>query len=260
MKKLITLIIILLNIFISCKDKDVSGPTESVNALDTITNFTGVIIPKEGSLEINLSHFYKQKALVLNTDVYVNAANDTFNIEELRYYFTNLSLQKNDGTWINLKNYQLIDFKSPQTTSFIINKVPAGHYKSLSFYLGVDSLNNTSGLQEGALDPSWGMFWTWNSGYIFYRIMGRNPNTGRTFSFDLGGNENLPMISADLNSFKIKKQQVKMSLKMDINEMFQNPMVYSFVTDGYAIHTNTASGAHKLAANMSDMVSVSNIE
>ncbi|MFY8021059.1 MAG: MbnP family protein [Bacteroidia bacterium] len=260
MKNGLLIVLFIFSVLSACKDKDVSTPIESVNALDTMTNFVGLVIPKEGSLDISLTHFYASKPLVLNTDIYVNAANDTFNVEELRYYFTNLSLQKADGSWINLKNYQLIDFKTPQTSSFTINKIPAGHYKSLRFYLGVDSLNNTSGLQEGALDPSWGMFWTWNSGYIFYRIMGRNPNTGRTFSFDLGGNENLPLIVADLNSFKLKKQQVKLSLKMDINEMFQNPMVYSFVSDGYAIHTNTASGAHKLAANMNDMVSVSNIE
>ncbi len=51
-------------------------------------------------------------------------------------------------------------------------ELPAGTYQTITFTLGVDSLLNCSGAQDGALDPLNGMFWTWNSGYIFFKLEG----------------------------------------------------------------------------------------
>ena len=262
MKNILVIISILSLTILGCKDKNVVTPSDNngVNPLDTITLFNGLVVPNEGTVEVNLSHIFDKQQITLNTVNYINAANDTFNIEDLRYYFTNLSFQKQNGDWVNLKNYQLVDIKTASTQTFTISKLPAGHYKAVRYMLGVDSVSNSSGLQEGALDPSRGMFWTWNTGYIFFRIMGRNPNSSRAYSLDLGGNENLPMVVNDLNSFKVKNKNPKISFEMDVNEMFQNPSIYKFEQDGWAIHTNTAPGAGKLALNMMDMVKVKKIE
>ena len=262
MKNILVFISILLLSVLGCKDKTVITPSDNnvVNPLDTITVFNGLVVPNEGTVEVNLSHIFGKNPVILNTANYINAASDTFNIEDLRYYFSNLSFQKQNGDWVNLKNYHLIDIKTASTQTFTISKLPAGHYKAVKYMLGVDSVSNGSGLQEGALDPSWGMFWTWNTGYIFFRIMGRNPNSARAYSLDLGGNENLPTVVNDLNSFKLKNKNPKIYFEMDVNEMFQNPSNYKFDSDGWAIHTNTASGATKLALNMMDMVKAKKIE
>jgi hypothetical protein len=262
MKNIILGLFISILVLSACKDKVVTTPDENngINPLDTITSFNGLVVPNEGTVEVNLSHVFDKQPITLNIVNYINAANDTFNIEDLRYYFTNLSFQKQNGDWVNLKSYHLVDFKTTSTQTFTISKLPAGHYKAVKYMLGVDSISNSSGLQEGALDPSWGMFWTWNTGYIFFRIMGRNPNSARAYSLDLGGNENLPTVVNDLNSFKLKNKNPKIYFEMDVNEMFQNPSNYKFDSDGWAIHTNTASGATKLALNMMDMVKVKKIE
>lgn len=262
MKIFLAIISILALSLLGCKDKNVVNPdgNTSINPLDTLTQFNGLVVPSEGTVEINLSHVFANKQITLNSANYVNASNDTFNIEDLRYYFTNLSFQKQNGDWVNLKNYQLVDIKTSSSQTFTITKLPAGHYKAVKYMLGVDSVSNSSGLQDGALDPSWGMFWTWNTGYIFFRIMGRNPNSSRAYSLDLGGNENLPSVVNDLNTYKLKNKNPKIYFEMDINEMFQNPSNYKFDSDGWAIHTNTASGATKLALNMMDMVKIKKIE
>ena len=36
----------------------------------------------------------------------------------------------------------------------------------------MDSIDNCSGAQSGALDPINGMFWSWNTGYIFLKLEG----------------------------------------------------------------------------------------
>lgn len=239
----------------SCK-KDGGETQSNNNPLDTLTQFSGLVLPSSGSIDVEVSNMFGLMPVTLNSQIYSTSAGDTFNIEDLRYYFTNFSLQRKSGEWVNLKNYHLISQKDPASMKIRLVGVPAGHYMNIRVSLGVDSVANTSGLQEGALDPSWGMFWTWNTGYIFFRISGRNPNSGVSYSLDLGGNENLPEVTCSLENFKVKTTVAKLKLKVDMAEMFMNPFEYSFAKDGRAIHTNTAPGAFKLSSNMRDMVSI----
>jgi hypothetical protein len=52
----------------------------------------------------------------------------------------------------------------------------------------VDSARNVSGAQKGALDPNNGMFWTWNSGYIFTKLEGYSPQSSSGgLVFHIGG-------------------------------------------------------------------------
>ncbi len=54
----------------------------------------------------------------------------------------------------------------------------------------MDSARNCSGIQSGALDPVNGMFWTWNTGYIFFKLEGRaaaSHSTGNTIEYHIGG-------------------------------------------------------------------------
>ncbi|MFM1792223.1 MAG: hypothetical protein RLZZ252_577 [Bacteroidota bacterium] len=52
----------------------------------------------------------------------------------------------------------------------------------------MDSLHNCSGIQEGALSPSNGMFWSWSTGYIFVRVEGKsNQSPTGNFLYHLGG-------------------------------------------------------------------------
>ena len=53
--------------------------------------------------------------------------------------------------------------------------IPAGVYRGVRMLVGVDSTRNVSGVQSGALDPANGMFWTWNSGYIFAKLEAKSP-------------------------------------------------------------------------------------
>ncbi len=242
-----------------CKDDPAPVPSETqVNGWDTITNFSGLVVPKTGSITIDLAHYFDGSALEFASKYYVNAAGDTFTINDLRYYFTNVTLISPNGDKTNLKNYHLIDAKQASTKTFTIPNVPAGNYTGMTVLLGVDPERNHSGLQEGALDPSWSMFWTWSTGYIFYRING-NVTGGKTYSYDIGGDNNLPTNALDLKSFKVKSSAAKLSIDMNIAEMFKKPTNFSFVTDGLAIHTDTDPAAKKLATNMEDMLTIKSL-
>ena len=251
--------ILLVFITSSCKETIEPQKDPNINSWDTVTNFHGIInTTNSGTLTFNLNYKFKGSPLEFGSKYYSNSAGDTFTIKELRHYLSNVVLQKSTGEKVNLKNYNLLDASASSSHSFTLQNVPEGNYTNISFLLAVDSFANHNGLQEGALDPSWGMFWTWSTGYIFYRINGTT-RKGKNYSFDLGGDGNQPLISLDLKSFKVKSAKASFNMTMEVNEMFQNPDIYSFEIDGYAIHTETEPSAKKFAKNMTDMISINAI-
>ena len=50
--------------------------------------------------------------------------------------------------------------------------IPNGEYTKVNYTIGVDAARNTEGAQDGALDLVNGMFWSWNTGYIFMKMEG----------------------------------------------------------------------------------------
>jgi len=114
----------------------------------------------------------------------------------LRYYVGNISLYGDDGYTHTLRGYHLIIHDNDVDEAHIrhnfidITDVPSGRYSSLSFTLGVDSSDNVRGPQEGSLDPLLGMYWTWSTGFIFFKMEGTAPSSPLTkhlIEYHLGG-------------------------------------------------------------------------
>lgn len=214
-----------------------------------------------GAITFNISHVFGNNPLQFSKS-YITA-NDTIRIQsQFAYYFSNIKLTKTDGTIISPGNFFLvhydIDSQNPDSTTITINNIPQGDYKTLSFVLGVDSLHNHTVGQTGALDPSLGMCWFWNTGYIFYRLKGNFGATNTSFSFDLGGDENLLRYEFPAN-FSLADSRT-INLKMDIKELFQNPYSYNLKVDDKDIHSTTANGISKLVQNSKDMMSILSIQ
>lgn len=114
---------------------------------------------------------------------------DTITFDFLNYYLSNIKLQRADGSeWVQPESYHLIRLSSGSLANLLLQNVPEGDYTAITFTIGVDSLRNVSGLQEGALAPSNGMFWSWNTGYIFVKAEGTSPQAPNgSFKYHLGG-------------------------------------------------------------------------
>jgi hypothetical protein len=107
-------------------------------------------------------------------------------VQNLKAYIGNLKAVKNSGALVGFDaTYHLVDYNNPASLQwkFIVNEIP----EQLQFNLGVDSLTNAEGVHGGALDPSNGMYWSWQSGYIQFKFEG-NWN-GKEYSLHLGGFE-----------------------------------------------------------------------
>ena len=108
------------------------------------------------------------KQLILSDGSYINEFGENYTISKLRYYISNLCFITSSPA-VTVKNTFLAD--AGKENIFRIKK-PSGEIKGITFQVGVDSLLNCSGAQSGALDPLNDMFWTWNSGYVMFKLEG----------------------------------------------------------------------------------------
>lgn len=91
------------------------------------------------------------------------------------YYLSNIHLKKKDGSiWKQPQSYHILEIEEDGTADFSISLkgMPEGDYSEISFSIGVDSVMNHSGDQPGVLNPDYGMFWMWETGYVFLKCEG----------------------------------------------------------------------------------------
>ena len=129
---------------------------------------SGIFIIKthaqEATLNVQINHFANGKKIQLNDSTYFTALREAYQIKRLKYYLSR------PGFTNDLKDTAfLIDAFSKNI--FELN-VRSGTFNEFNFTLGIDSIMQSTGAQTGALDVMNGMFWTWNSGYINFKLEG----------------------------------------------------------------------------------------
>jgi hypothetical protein len=110
-------------------------------------------------------------------------------VEALRFYLSDVVLLKGDSVVHRAaKRHHLLDAEQPESLRLPLQTV--ADYDELRFTLGVDSLTAASGAFGGDLDPTNGMYWTWRSGYINFKLEGTSPDCParkNRFQFHVGG-------------------------------------------------------------------------
>lgn len=151
----------------------------------------------KADLSVEFDNVVGSSDLQLNTGTYTNAAGESFKITKLKYYVSNFILTNSNGSKYVVPQdscYFLLD-ESDGTEHAPVLHIPEGEYTRLQFTVGVDSLRNTMDISKrtGALDPTStaaDMYWSWNSGYIFFKLEGSSPAstaTGNVFQYHIGG-------------------------------------------------------------------------
>lgn len=146
---------------------------------------------KTGKLIIHIENYFGSHRLALDTATYTTGIGEHMTVTNFKYYISNLSLQSADTkTALQMQNSYLINQADESSWAIDMNDIPEGNYSSINFIIGVDSLHNCSGAQSGALDPINGMFWTWNTGYVFLKLEGKSPDSkspGHIYEYHIGG-------------------------------------------------------------------------
>jgi hypothetical protein len=132
---------------------------------------------------------FMQQPMALNTTVH-NAQGDSLSVTMLRFYVGHFKFLNKSRTVLEDNTYHLLDLEEENTLKIPFQLPQNTVFDTLQFDLGVDSLTNVSGAIGGDLDPTKGMYWAWQSGYVNFKIEGiyeKCPTRDRTYSFHLGG-------------------------------------------------------------------------
>ncbi len=90
--------------------------------------------------------------LIIDSVNYKNELNQDFTISKFKFYISNVRFENTNGTQTAPSTSFLIDQEDSLSLSTNSISIPSGIYSSIEFILGVDSLHNVSGAQNGALD------------------------------------------------------------------------------------------------------------
>ncbi|MBC7923206.1 MAG: hypothetical protein H7Z75_19175 [Ferruginibacter sp.] len=128
----------------------------------------------QSTVKLRVVGQFGKQTLQLNQP-YATLNGDTVELTRFVYYLSNIELVgRNQTVWRQPESYHLLEISEEGQSTFEIELagVPPGEYTGITFALGVDSLRNHSGEQVGALDPDNGMFWMWETGYVFLKAEG----------------------------------------------------------------------------------------
>lgn len=132
--------------------------------------------------------FYGEKIVLEHP--FIDPAGNSLNISLLKCYLGNFAFWKNGKIVFSEKSYHLIDLEDEHSLQLSFNFSGKTAFDSLRFDLGVDSLTTMAGAMGGDLDPTKGMFWTWQSGYVNFKTEGVSSQSSARnggFEFHLGG-------------------------------------------------------------------------
>lgn len=150
------------------------------------TDFSGF-----GSVELDFDHKIGSSKLELGTANYFNTIGDDFKVLTLKYYLSNFSLTRADGSVVILpETYLFIDAAIKTTTLQELHNVPAGDYTKINFFIGVDSLKNYTTAHIGVFNQANAMFIDKENGFIFLKFKGtssKSPQINNQLNYQISG-------------------------------------------------------------------------
>lgn len=204
--------------------------------------------PGKAQMKIALRAEYNGEDFSLDS-VYRDALGYRIRYDEIRFYLSELRLLKANNEWLPLLDIYLAEMSEKRTLTF---EIPAGSYKGIEFGVGVPAWANkdqdpTQYPNEHPLSVqgSQGMFWQWNTGYIFVKVGGKADTTGTDGAF-LGhpfafhcGEDFLYRSHQITQNFELGDQQSKqLSLTLDVGHFLHNRSDTIDLRYNYLTHTS----------------------
>jgi hypothetical protein len=145
---------------------------------------------------------------------------DSVEINTLRFYLSNFKFyNKNKLVFKETNSYHLMDLSDVNSLKLQFKNSDNPAFNRIQFDIGIDSLTNVSGAFGGDLDPTKGMYWTWQSGYINFKLEGKSKfcdTRNNEFQFHLGGYE--PPLYGLQTVYLTIGEQTKPIVNIDIQE------------------------------------------
>ncbi|MDX2191342.1 MAG: MbnP family protein [Bacteroidota bacterium] len=117
----------------------ISGTNNSTSGNTTTGTYTSSGL---GTLAFHLHNTMDDQEFDEYNTVYQSSAGRKYKFTNGEFFISNIQLTKSDGSIYSVAG--IIILKTIEKITITIAKVPVGNYKSISFYVGLDSLTNAS--------------------------------------------------------------------------------------------------------------------
>lgn len=211
-----------------------------------------------GIIRFRMTHVISDSAgtpapLQLDQIQYQTAFGNTYSVQGLRYYLSDIGL-RGPGVDIDFGGARYLDVESPSTLAFEFADVPADHYDDIVFTLGLGEAENVSGALPSPDNDH--MAWPENlgGGYHYMQLEGEvldaqsqpvafHTYTGR--NHPAGGSLQANLVQVTLTPhFNIIEGRIKdVELVVDLSEWFQGPHAIDLIT-----HTQDITGDTSMQA------------
>lgn len=204
---------------------------------DTIS---GTAPLSNGKIKIQFIHTIEGQPIQLNTNSYVNDAGNHYELTDLMYFISDVTLYPHNGSPLLITDSKSVHYTDIHITSslnwYISDQIPSGIYDSLSFTFGLNQQRNISNTFVNP--PESNMAWPdmLGGGYHYMMINGKwiNPQNNATpFNFHLGiGQLYGDTINYDVNTitaffqnwFKVSLPLASLKISKDITSVLQLKM------------------------------------
>ena len=171
---------------------------------------------------------------------------DSITIDFLKFYISDITFLK-EGTQVgkSKEKHHLIDAQHSSLYKTLY-KVKNKNFDTITFLVGLDSKTQEKGIQGGVLDPTSQMYWTWQNGFINFKLEGESslcPTRKNKFQFHVGGFQE-PYATSQEVSLKAKGAK-PLVIKVDVASFF-NAIDIS--------QTNTVTSPNKNAVMVSKVL------
>lgn len=228
--------------------------------------------PGKAKIIFYFDHEVDEINLIPDSLLYTNAAGNKYSVDELQYFVSDVVLWV-DGiprVMQSDSNIHYVDIAIPGTLYWDPKfEVETGTADSLTFLFGLSEERNVSGLFVNP--PERDMFWpeVMGGGYHYMKMNGRwidpqqqiqayNFHMGIGSLTDTSGNmtfvHNCFKVKCELNKLLATEVENRIRISMNIQEWFENPVVWNWNTVGGHIMMNQEA-MHNAALNGKDVFS-----
>ncbi len=165
-------------------------------------------------ITIQFENVANARKIILNDSLYSNAFGEKYSVQKLKYYVSNISLLYG----FKKRKYTKVFLIDAGKENKIVLPAEGGSIRGIQFLVGVDSLQNLAGAQEGALDPLNDMYWTWNSGFVMFKLEGSSDSSHadkKRIEQHIGGFKGLNKTMQMVTLLVDKKDKITITMNLD---------------------------------------------
>lgn len=230
-------------------------------------------VAEAGNIIFKFEHEIDGEPIVFDDMKYTNAAGNHYEVSEIQWFISDITLNSNDGTSLLLDDTEFAHYVDTDITdSWTWKKtdtIPAGNYSSITITFGLKGEKNIP--LTFVNPPESDMIWPYpmggdNGGYHYMKLNGfwMDPeNVRQAFNFHMGvgkvvDGDNVEFIQnwfeveLDNSSFTLANNETKeITIVMNVEEWFKNPNMYDhneyggrIMDNQEAMHKGCENGEH----------------